>query len=383
MSRFLIMLIIIISIFGLIAFFISQRNNHAEIQARISVADAMSSDDVTGYARAIEPREFRFPQDHGPHNDFRTEWWYFTGNLETADKRQFGFQLTIFRNSLSPEQADRKSDWATNQVYMGHFALTDVDGGEFYAYERFARGAIGIAGVKRNPVQIKIEDWEISLEENKIDIRAAAKESSIDLDMKSEKPIVFHGEKGLSRKGAEPGNASYYYSMTRLASSGIIKINDESFRVAGDAWLDREWSTSALAEDQTGWDWFSLQLDNNAELMYYQIRRMDGTPDRFSKGTLVNADGASVNISKEDVNLQVTGYWESPRGGSYPSGWRLELPRENINLIITPLVRDQELALSFRYWEGAVSVEGTYQGNSVSGKGYVELTGYADQGQWF
>jgi predicted secreted hydrolase len=268
---------------------------------------------------------------------------------------------------------------------MGHFALTDVRSQRFYAFERFARGALGLAGAERNPLRIWIEDWYITYEimdEEILDaIRLKATEDNIalELTLRNLKPIVLNGENGLSQKGAEPGNASYYYSMTRLKCDGEIHIGDKTHAVTGSAWLDREWSTSALDQNQVGWDWFSLQLNNNVELMYYQIRRKDGNPDPFSKGTLVDQNGKYEMISLKDINLNVLDSWESPHGGQYPSGWKLELPNENIILHIKPAMKNQELNVSFRYWEGAVVVDGQYKGDSVEGMGYVELTGYADR----
>ncbi len=386
MSRLFILLTGILSLFGLIAFLAIRQNNNAEIRAQISVAEAMTNENTEGYARAIQQRRFRFPHDHGPHPEFRTEWWYLTGNLKADNDQKFGFQFTIFRNSLSPNQADRESDWATNQVYMGHFALTDVKNQRFYAFERFARGAQGLAGAKRNPLRISIEDWyityEIMDEENLDTIRLEAAKGNIalELTLRNMKPIVLNGENGLSQKGAEPGNASYYYSMTRLKCHGEIMIEDKAHAVSGNAWLDREWSTSALAQNQVGWDWFSLQLDNNTELMYYQIRRKDGTPDPFSKGTLIDKKGNYETISLKDVNLNVLDFWVSPLGGRYPAGWQLELSDKNIMLNINPVMQNQELNVSVRYWEGAVTVEGHYNGESVEGMGYVELTGYVNRG---
>ncbi len=335
--------------------------------------------DAAGFARATEPRPFVFPADHGPHPDFRSEWWYFTGNLETPAGRPFGFQLTLFRFALAPEAPGRASAWATRQSYMGHFALADIAGGGFHPFQRLARGAAGLAGAEAEPLRVWLEDWVVTGrggERPRFTLEAEEAGVGVRLELESTKPLVLQGERGLSQKSAEPGNASYYYSLTRLAARGRVTVAGETHPVTGEAWLDREWSTSALGPDQAGWDWFALQLEDGRELMYYQLRRRDGSVDPHSAGVLVAADGSYRRVGAGEVDLAVTGRWESPRDGAlYPARWRLRVA--DLDLEVTPRLADQELDLLVRYWEGAVAVAGTAGGRPVSGRGYVELTGYA------
>ena len=346
----------------------------------LSVDQLLGGAEAGDYARADRPRQFRFPLDHGPHPRFKTEWWYYTGNLLSANQRRFGYQLTFFRAALTPEPPQRASSWATNQVYMGHFALTDPVSGRFYYFERFSRDSLGLAGAQAEPFQVWLEDWRAEGGQGEpLPMRLSASEDdvAIDLHLQSAKPIVLQGQNGLSQKSAQSGDASYYYSMTRLATSGRIVIAGEPFQVAGTSWLDREWSTSALGEDQVGWDWFSLQFDDGRELMYYQLRLRDGTPDPLSSGVLVDADGATQRLQTGDLQIKVLEHWQSDKSGvRYPAKWRLDMVKEGISLDITPVLADQELQTTVRYWEGAVSVQGTQRDSPLGGVGYVELTGY-------
>jgi predicted secreted hydrolase len=354
--------------------------------------------DTEGYARALEPRPFSFPADHGPHPDFRSEWWYFVGNLSTPEGRRFGFQLTFFRFAVAHDLPERSSRWASRQVWMAHFAVTDVAGRRFHAFERFRRGALGLAGGtsgdRDEPFRVWLDDWRAeglrpgSLLPLRLHAATAggddeAPEVALDLILSPGKPPVLQGENGLSRKGPEPGNASYYDSLTRLPAAGTVSVEERSFEVRGTAWLDHEWSTSALSEDQVGWDWFSLQLTDARgepwELMLYRIRRQDGTASPTSEGSWVAPDGTSRRIAWEKTELETLDHWTSPDSGAvYPSGWRIRVPDEGLDLTVRPLLRNQELDLSVRYWEGAVETEGTKVGETVTGRGYVELTGYGE-----
>lgn len=346
------------------------------------VSEVMSDqEDISGYARALEPREFSFPQDHGPHPDFKYEWWYYTGNLETPEGRHFGYQLTFFRIALAPRQIERKSDWATRQLYMAHFALTDVRQKHFYCFERFSRGAAGLAGATVQPFKVWLGDWALTGAEGStvfpLKIAAVQDGVAIELELDTIKPVVLQGDNGLSQKGEEAGNASYYYSFTRLLSKGTIRVDGQSFPVSGTSWMDREWSTSALSEEQEGWDWFALQLSNNTELMFYLLRKKDGTADSLSGGTFIDATGETRKLSLRQVDVEVTDWWQSPHSGiRYPSGWRLSVPTLKLSLTITPFQKDQELNLTARYWEGAVQITGTHDGTKITGIGYVELAGY-------
>jgi predicted secreted hydrolase len=396
----------LLSLLGYLALRMAAPPEGVELRTTLAVSDILGTGGEEGFARALEPRPFRFPRDHGPHPDYRTEWWYVTGNLEGPSGEAYGFQLTVFRSALAPEAPSGSSSWTTNQVFMGHFALTDVRGGSFRAFERFARGAQGLAGAEAEPFRVWLEDWVLegptgggaargrrtsqpgsaspglgSGSQGIFPLRLTAgqEDRRISLDLQPGKPMVLQGDRGLSQKGPEPGNASYYYSFTRLEAQGTLVLGEEEIPVRGQAWLDREWSTSALSQGQVGWDWFALQLSDGRDLMYYQIRRADGTADPGSKGVLVGADGSVKPLTSRMVELRVLDRWESPRGGHhYPSRWRLFLPGEGLDLEIVPLLADQELNLTFRYWEGAVRVTGTQALSSLAGRGYVELTGYGD-----
>ena len=350
-----------------------------------SVTSLLGGEDPGGFARATAPREFRFPADHGPHPEFRHEWWYFTGNLRAPEGRRFGYQLTFFRFALSPAPPDRRSRWATTQAYMAHFAVTDAQGNRFHHFERTGRGALGLAGATARPFRVWLDDWSAEGGESStlpVRLRAAEGGASVDLVLDTARPIVPQGDRGLSRKSAAPGNASHYYSMTRLATRGTVRVDGVSFPVEGNSWLDREWGTSSLEKGQEGWDWFALQLSDGRDLMFYRLRRGDGGSDPFSAGTLVLPDGSYRPLSLDEVKIETLESWRSPEGGArYPSRWRLRLPSEGLELDVIPRTADQELRTTVRYWEGAVGVRGTSRGEPVGGEGYVELTGYGETGR--
>ena len=336
-----------------------------------------------GFARALAPRPFRFPEDHGPHPEFRSEWWYYTGNVAAGDGRRFAFQLTFFRFALSPRATVRSSAWASNQVYMAHFTVTDIELGRFHAAERFSRGALDLAGALGAPFRVWLGSWQASAGGAFFPQRLRAEDGgyAIDLRLDQRKPVVLNGDAGLSRKGAGAGNASYYYSIPRIAVSGRLSTPDGARQVEGAAWFDREWSSSALAPDQVGWDWFALQLSDGRDLMLYRLRTRDGGTDPHSAGTLVEADGKARSLAADDFQLDALAHWRSPRDGArYPSRWRLQVPSAAIDVQITPETPDQELNLAFRYWEGASRVIGTSASAEVTGYGHVELTGYAPGG---
>jgi predicted secreted hydrolase len=326
---------------------------------------------------------FQFPRDHASHPEFKLEWWYYTGNLQTRDGRHVGFQLTFFRSALGSPSAARDSDWAATQVYLAHFAVTDTTRGRFVAVARTSRAALGLAGAQAEPFRVWLEDWSVEGEgQTALPMRLRASEggTAIDLVLDGAKPVVPQGERGLSRQGPEPGNASYYYSLTRMPARGTVRLDGATLDVEGYAWMDREWSTSALSKDLAGWDWFALQLDDGRDVMFYQLRRTDGSGTAFSAGTLVDQDGTARPLTREDVRIDVLATWRSPRSGvSYPARWRLTLPSRELVLELSPRVADQELIVGTRYWEGAVTVQGTSGDRRIAGQGYVELVGYGER----
>lgn len=335
-----------------------------------------------GFKRASGPVPFSFPLDYGSHPDFQTEWWYYTGNLQTKDGAHFGFELTFFRRALLPpaDRPTRTSDLAADQVYMAHFALTDVQANHFYFQEQFSRGAGGLAGATGQPsYKVWLNDWQVAQSANSIyHLTAASGDFAIDLTLNDLKGPILQGDRGYSQKGPGFGDASYYFSQTRLLSSGTVRVGGATSEVNGFSWMDHEYSTSALSAGQVGWNWFALQLDDGSELTVYTIRRSDGSIDPYSRGVIINQDGSIIALSAKDFTIASKASWKSPGSGAvYPAQWTVDVPRENLVLNVTPYIPDQELRVSFTYWEGAVKVSGSRNGVQVSGSGYVELTGYA------
>ena len=352
----------------------------AEIRASLPVAEAVNSGGA-GFKSVTAPRKFVFPDDHGPHPDYALEWWYFTGNLGTLKGRHFGYELTFFRIGLTAEELDRSSEWAAKQIYTAHFALTDVEDDKFYYFERYSRDALELAGAVGSPFHVWLEDWSAaSTGSGTLPIRLAAMENSVEIDLllNSEKGVVLNGEDGFSRKGNSSGDASYYYSLTRMPTEGTITLNEQTHAVSGLSWLDREWSSSQLSDEHVGWDWFALQLSDGRDIMYGVLRPRYEMASEFQLGTVVEEDGSHRSIKEGEVLLDELDKWQSPRGGTYPARWRFRMPSEGLDLEITPYISDQELDAIVRYWEGAVRIEGTSSGAPISGNGYVELTGYAD-----
>jgi predicted secreted hydrolase len=333
------------------------------------------------FARATGVRELVLPEDHGPHFDYETEWWYYTGNVAADDGRAFGFQLTFFRRGLSPGAPPAGPGLGTNQVYFAHLALTDVAGRRHTFFERFSRGAAGLAGARGEPFRVWLEDWSasgIAADGSSVRLRARDGAFGIDLELAAAKPLVRHGDRGLSAKSADPGNASYYVGYTRMAATGQVSVGGPPVAVRGQGWFDHEWSTSALGKGAIGWDWFSLELADDRELMFFEIRREDGTLEPVSGGTLVEKDGSTRRLGASEVTVEVLDRWKSARSGAlYPVRWRIVSPVAGLDLEVDRRLDDQELRTSFTYWEGAVGLRGTSQGRSVSGTGYVEMTGYA------
>ena len=348
--------------------------------APIAVAQRMAAPPDPGFARALVPRPFVFPDDHGAHPAFATEWWYFTGNLQDDAGRPFGYQLTLFRIGLRPGTAPADSAWRSHQLYMAHLAISDIADRRHHSAERFSRAAAGLAGAHVSPLAVWLGPWSIhSTGERTFPLRLRAQSEGFALDLQIErgpKALVPQGERGLSRKGAAPGNASYYYSLTRLPTRGELRIGERRHTVSGNSWFDREWSSSALAADQAGWDWFALQLDDGRDLMFYRMRGTDGKAQRFSNGVLVDAEGQAQRLDAAQVDVTPDYFWRNEDGVGYPLGWHLRVPAHGLDLRIRARFDDQEMRHAVRYWEGAVGVSGSH-----AGVGYLELSGYGQRPQ--
>jgi predicted secreted hydrolase len=354
--------------------------------APLAVQEALGGGDVQGFARATTLPRLAFPRDHGAHPAFRTEWWYVTGNLDAAGGRRFGVQLVFFRQALAAAPPVRTASLAARELVLAHAAVTDVEGGRFHYAERLARAAAGLGAVvgptDGQPFRAVCADWSLRALPGgdgflPLELRAGDAAFAFTLRVDPGKPVVLQGEGGLSQKSGEPGNASIYYSLPRLPIAGTIEVLGARHEVQGLCWLDREWSTSALGPDQVGWDWFSLQLDDGSELMWYQLRRRDGSVDPWSRGSLIAADGSVTRLEPAQVTAVADGAWTAADGGArYPARWRLVGREPAFDLAVEPLLADQELRVLLRYWEGAVLVRGTRDGKPVQGRGYLELTGY-------
>lgn len=342
----------------------------------------------TPFQPATAGYRYNFPRDHGSHPTYRTEWWYYTGHLQSKNGRSFGFELTFFRRAVSPEDIKTlPSKWSISHLYLAHFAVTDITGKRFHFSEKLSREGLGKAGADESQLHVWIDDWraEASMDPTGSHTLVAHDEThALALTLRPAKPLVTHGAAGISRKGKEVGQASHYYSFTRLATTGSLTINGELFEVSGTSWMDHEFGSGDLGNDQVGWDWFSLQLEDDTELMLYRMRRKDGSSDLASSGTAVSPDGRTRHLEVADFQIESTETWTSPESkATYPSRWRLTFPSLDLVLDVTPLLADQELRTSrsaqVTYWEGAAAVTGTKQGRPIKGQGYVELTGYAER----
>jgi len=338
---------------------------------------------LDGYRVVSAPRILRFPRDHAAHPAYRTEWWYYTGRLAAGGHR-FGYELTFFRQGMDTSWRASRSAWAPREIVLAHFAITDETGRRFRWTERAERSALGIAGADTSRYRVWIGDWSAALaaDGRTHRLRAHDGDLAVALDLVPLRPPVVHGLGGVSRKGPAPEEASCYVSITRLASHGELDIGGRRYEVAGTSWMDHEFGTYPSRSRRTGWDWFGLRLDDGRDLMLYRLRLAGGGTEPASSGTLVGPGGAALHLPLSAWTLEETARWRSPGSGAlYPSGWRLRVPGEGIDLTVRPTVADQELITSgstgVTYWEGSARVEGTSGGRPVRGEGYVELTGYA------
>jgi predicted secreted hydrolase len=341
------------------------------------------------YRSVTGPCTLAFPDDHGAHAGYRVEWWYYTGNLETLAGERFGFQLTFFRVQPDPPGVDRSwpeqpSAWRTEHLYLAHAAVSDLNRLRFYYDEEIARGAVGLAGAKQGPgaTRVFVGKWSARLGARLHHLRASSNRFVLDLTCRPAKPPVLHGDGGYSRKGERPEEASCYYSLTRLETTGTLSVDGRAYPVKGTSWMDHEFSTAPLAKDILGWDWFSIQLSNNMELMIYLLRQDQGRYHTASSGTLISPSGRSRHLTGDDFTVKILDRWKSPRTGAlYPSRWRIRIGAEDIELRVRSNLDDQELVTEkttrIVYWEGSVSVSGSVAGKGVDGVGYVEMTGYA------
>jgi len=345
--------------------------------APIRVTDALGEAPAEGFARALAPRPFVFPADHGPHPDFRNEWWYLTGNLADDQGHRFGYQVTFFRIGLQAHPAPRSSHWATSQVFLAHAAVTDMNARRHLAAERFSREALGLAGARVAPLRVWVDDWTLSASEAGFPwtLRVDDQHFALDLEISALRPPVPQGQDGLSRRSDQPGNASYYYSITRLRTAGAVRIDEEDHPVSGLSWLDREWATRPLGPRLAGWDWLSLQLNDGTDFMFYRLREHDGSTAPQSAGLLLSKDGTRQALGVDDVTLSPVRFWAAPDGTLYPVAWTVDVRPLGKRWRVEAALDDQRMDLGLRYWEGAVRALGPESADLV-GRGYLEMTGY-------
>jgi predicted secreted hydrolase len=331
--------------------------------------------------KAVEQvRPWTFPKDHAAHEDYRIEWWYYTGNVRAEDGREFGYQLTFFRTGLdyAPKNPSR---WTVRDLYVAHFALSDIASRQFTFFEQVARRGVGWAGADTGSYHVWNGDWTARLDGHDHRLTARKGTTAIDLRLSPLKPPALHGKQGLSQKGPSRGNASYYYSFTHMKTTGTINVGGKTFSVTGRSWMDHEFSSSFLEPGQQGWDWFALQLDDGRELMLYQIRRSDGTVDPHSSGTLVQPDGNCEPLARSEFTLVPGEPWRSDASkAAYPIQWNLRIPSRRLDLTIRAAMPAQEMntvaSTGFAYWEGSIRIAGLSGGKPVEGRGYLEMTGY-------
>ena len=351
------------------------------------------SADSDPFTQAREGYRYQFPRDHGSHDTFRTEWWYYTGNLTAKDGRAFGYQLTFFRRGIPQDQVETlPSKWSITQLYLAHFAVSDLQKGRFHYAEKLSRAALGKAGAEAERLHVWIDRWRIETHGPQASgrdafaqiLEASEGDLAIALTVVPDKPLVVHGTAGISRKGTESGQSSHYYSWTNLATRGNLTIGGESFEVAGTSWMDHEFGSADLSPDLVGWDWFSLQMADQTEVMLYRLRRADGSAHPVSSGTFIDRDGGAHPLSLKDFTLEPTTFWTSPLSHArYPQRWRLTVPSRNLSLELIPRMHEQELrtnrSTQVTYWEGAIESVGIADGKPITGLGYMELTGYAER----
>lgn len=335
------------------------------------------------YKTAQPGYTFTFPRDYFSHDEYQTEWWYYTGNLKAADGHRFGFELTFFRQGVS--RAQSTSPWSVQNLWMAHMALSDLSGGHFYNEQRLNRGGPGIAGVDAQTGMVWNGNWQAHIAEGAEELSGIADKFGLALNLRPVKQPVVQGQNGASQKGEGAGHASHYFSLTRLLTTGSIVLDGKTYQVEGTSWMDHEFFTGSMAANETGWDWLSMQLEDGSELMLYRLRHADGSIDPYSSGSYVDASGKSQYLSTRDFAMTpAADYWTSPvTKARYPVRWHVSIPRLKMELDVTTPLRSQELIGKFgvTYWEGAIEVDGTHDHGPFRGVGYLEMTGYAETGK--
>ncbi len=346
------------------------------------------SQPVGGQFAAVKPGfVLQFPRDHGAHPSFRQEWWYFTGRLQSPEGREFGYQLTFFRFAAGDQPVEADSSWSADQSWMAHLAVTDVAGERFLAREDFSRQSLGLAGAVADPFAVWVNGWSVRAKPGSshcnhclfTHLSADAGDISIDFEVDEMGAPVLQGDAGYSRKTGDGRAASYYYSIPTIKTRGTLTIQEERWTVTGETWMDREWSSAVLTPGQSGWDWFSLNLDNGIKLMIFQVR--DGGGQAFRHLAMLSPEGELTQLDSSTMTLNAERTWSSTHSGRrYPIDWSIagESRDGPWSFSVSPVLDDQEVNLMFRYYEGLVTVQGEWQGNRVSGWGYMELTGYGD-----
>ncbi|MBH3465510.1 MULTISPECIES: lipocalin-like domain-containing protein [Pseudomonas] len=322
--------------------------------------------DAADFAQVVPGKVFSFPEDHGPHDGFRIEWWYVTANLKDAQGNVFGVQWTLFRNALKAGPV--QPGWRDSTVWLGHAAVTSAT--RHYAAERLARGGVGQAGAQAEPFNAWIDDWNFATRPGAaspladMQLKASGAQFAYDLHLTSSRPLVLQGDHGYSRK-SDQGQASYYYSQPFFTASGSVNLDGHTYQVSGPAWLDREWSSQPLAASQTGWDWFSLHLDRGAQLMLFRVRQKDS--DGYLTGTWIDAQGHTETLHNSDIQLTPL-TTTAIDGRNIPIRWSLKIPGKQLDITTEAVNPKAWMDLGIPYWEGPVRFEG--------GVGYLEMTGY-------
>lgn len=335
------------------------------------------------FRQALPGYHFAFPRDHTSHPDFKTEWWYYSGHLQTENGQRYGYQLTFFRVGVDPAlRGDSRSRWAVRDLHLAHFAISDLTHRRFHYWEHRSRGALDSAGALTDTFKVWNGTWEAGGDGKIHRLAASAEGYAINLTLSLRKPPAIHGNNGVSQKAAGLGRASHYYSLTRLATTGILTFAGKRQTVTGSTWMDHEFGSNQLTESQVGWDWFAIQLADGAELMLYQLRLTDGRPDPHSSGSLIHSDGRVAHLPLKAFVLTPEEFWQSPKnGGRYPIRWRIQVPNRSLDLSVQAAFPDQELdtrgSTLVTYWEGSIAISGTAGNRPITGVGYLEMTGYA------